>query len=53
MVQDIHSKADNHSDYQTISSFLYGTRRFITVLKKASLYCAYSSAHNFSRLNYM
>jgi hypothetical protein len=36
MVQDIIWKADCHSAYQKISSFLYGTRRFITVLTKAS-----------------
>jgi hypothetical protein len=31
MVQDILWKADSHSVYQTTASFLYGTRRFITV----------------------
>jgi len=35
MVQDIVSKADSHSAYQKISCFLYGIRRFITVLTKA------------------
>jgi hypothetical protein len=35
MVQDILRKADSHSACQTIVCFLYGTRRFITVLTKA------------------
>jgi len=35
MVQDIIWKADSHSAFQKISCFLYGTQRFITVLKKA------------------
>jgi len=34
MVQDILCKVDSHSTCQTISCFLYGTRRFITVLTK-------------------
>jgi hypothetical protein len=35
MVQDILRKADSHSACQTISRFLYGIRRFITVLRTA------------------
>jgi len=35
MVQDILWKADSHSACQTVACFLYGTRRFITVLTKA------------------
>jgi hypothetical protein len=35
MVQDIIWKSDNHSACQKISSFLYETRRFITVFTKA------------------
>jgi hypothetical protein len=36
MVQDIFWKADSHSAYQTVACFLYGTRKFITVLTKSS-----------------
>jgi len=36
MVQNILSKADSYSDCHTIACFLYGNRRFITVLTKAS-----------------
>jgi len=35
MVQDILWKAESHSASQTISSFLYGIRRFITMFTKA------------------
>jgi hypothetical protein len=35
MVQDILWKADSHSVFQTVASFLYGTWSFITVLTKA------------------
>jgi hypothetical protein len=34
MVQDILWKTDSHSACQTITCFLYGTRKFITVLTK-------------------
>jgi hypothetical protein len=35
MVQDILWRANNHLDFQTITSFLYGIRRFITVFTKS------------------
>jgi hypothetical protein len=35
IVQDITWKADSHSACQTTACFIYGTRRFITVLTKA------------------
>jgi len=35
MVQDILCKADSHSACQTTTCFLYGTKKFITVLTKA------------------
>jgi hypothetical protein len=41
MVQDILWKADSHSVCQTIVCFLYGTRRFISVLKKARIWALY------------
>jgi hypothetical protein len=34
MVRDILWKADNHSAFQKIACFLYGTRRFITVFTR-------------------
>jgi hypothetical protein len=49
MVQDILWKAESHSAFQTIASFLYGTRRFITVLTSPPLDPILSKENKYNR----